>query len=310
MPLAGKIDPERERMDLGRYTGQFLWMVNATEDHGRTELFEQDYVWRLVDRAGSLLADRTLTERHEIAVGVEATILKAATDVGRRDPLYQGYVEASKVLGATVETTRVLVGRRRSFGDVDLWLSCGAEAASVWHEDLPKLPAGVTRAECLAVIALWKAIDLGMALRQAAQQGATHAEVLTLIEVVGHLGAEATRAATLALDTHQLDQEISRARDEGAAEREKALEEVRDRDVRTNGAKGGESRAAKYRPLKTRAIELYRASTGHRSRAEAAREIVQVFHSEGRADVKYEFILKTLADHDKGIEADRRKPKT
>lgn len=289
-------------MDLGRYTGQFLWLVNAAEDHGRTQLFEQDYVWRLVDRAGSLLAGRTLAERHEIAVGVEATILKAATEVGQRDPLYRDYVEASKKLGATVETKGVVVGRRRSLGDVDLWLSCGAEAASVWHEDLPKLPADVTRAECLAVIALWKAIDLATALRRAAQQSAPDDEVLG---VAGHLSAEVTRAATLALDTHHLDQEISRARAEGAEEREKALEKVRDRDVRTNGAKGGKSRAAKYLPMKTRAIELYGVPNGRRSRAEAAREIQKKLESEGH-EAKYELVLKTLSNHDKAIQTGRK----
>lgn len=212
---------------------------------------------------------------------------------------------------------------RRNCGDVDLWLGAAAEGP-----EPAALPAGVSRAEFFAVMAVWKAADLAGITRRVYQQvraswnqeevaaETVHEYVeqmlknplfqgVALMHQVSDLSSEITRAATLALEAEYFEAELEKARAAGAAEREKALLDARDLHVREAGARGGAMRAAKFEPSKRRAIELYSAPDAkYRSRLAAAEAISRILEAEGLHS-KYHFVLQALKDHDAAVEAAR-----
>ena len=314
-------------MELGRYAGQFLPQNKDAVAEALAWPTTEGYIWRLQLDVRQLLKNRPFADWDLIATRIESVIAARARRLAReqlRDMLFSHkhalawpeeieYALHYSQLSRAQQVQRLEVKTRRSFGDVDLWLLCGAEDAQVRTANVPAFPQNTTRAECLAVISLWKAFELDVLTRRvmqalssssvpppAAEQPDTLLGALGDFDRIAHLSAEVNRAATMALDADLLDRELAQAQGMGAPEIEAALRKLGDRDVRHNGAKGGASRAAKYLPLKQRALELYQRGAGGGNRSAAAREIFKAFESEG-LEVKYEFILKTLAAHDRAI---------
>lgn len=320
-------------MSYGQYTGQFEQIDAARFSDVLDAGFFVGQVSRGIGDALRILSGRSLNDLHRTALHVEAVIARQAAQLATEENTSQLDKVMRDLLGPRASRSRKnLAARAAEFrhatGDVNLWLQAGAENAPISAES-EGMPSNVSRAEYFAVIAAWKALDLRVATRNTARElrrGAdTHfskgddpagdlirsfwdsammgAAVNML--AVAELSADLTRAATLATEAEYFDRQIALARGEAEAATRKTLEHIASHRLREAGAQGGKRRAERYAPTKARAVELYKAGA-YRSRSAAATDIYQILTREG-VDVAHSTVLKALVDHDRQIEATRKR---
>jgi hypothetical protein len=262
--------------------------------------------WCTLD-ALDVLAARTLLEIDLIAQRIESVI----------DITAEGDVESARV--GRRPAPFMIQSARRALGDVTLWLKAGAEDAPE-PPDAGPVPLGVTRAEYLAVLALCKALELAAAAgaiwslleEQRRPEADTswpspryrlHAALLDPLRgtfEIARLAAELSRAAAMAVEAEYLDERVASIRGEASH----AFEEMRKRQLREHGAKGGRNRAEAYRPSKDKILQLYRDGGYTGSRAAAADSIFEKLRELGE-EIPHSRVLRTLQAEDSRAKAGR-----
>lgn len=314
-------------MPEGAYRGQFAELEEDDIPECFTPGAMVGQVVQVIEDAAQIVAHRSLDELHRIALRVEAVVAHQAQQLAERRRA-EAEADDGDLIFRGMSSDQLAAFVRRMSGDVNLWLAAGAEQA-VCPIQTPTLPEPLQRAEYLAAIALWKAVDLRRATTMTARRlravsdellAPAHAgeqddpasavwnspsmRALGSMLDVAQLSAELTRAGTLATEAAYLEERLAYARDHAMAAAMQALQEVANHRLREAAAEGGRRRAAAFEPAKRRIIELARAGK-YRSRNAAADGIFEILRGEG-AEIKHSFILKTLAAHDRAIEAARQ----
>lgn len=201
---------------------------------------------------------------------------------------------------------------RRMLGDVHLWLEAAGEMAPEPPDATP-IPAAVTRAEYLAVLALWKSWqleeainvivgvvqevrddDAGMAYPAPAERltAAVLSPVHGMLTVAG-FSAELAKAAAMAVETELLEDRVASARQEVAA----AFEDVRKQQHRQRSSKGGSNKAKSYQPAREKILRLYVEGGYKGSRAAAVDDIYQKLLNAGDA-MPHSRVKRTVEAYD------------
>jgi hypothetical protein len=306
---------------LRRYAGEFLQLDAQGLDEALNDRYVGGEPWWSAKFARRMLSERTLPEMDAIASRIDSVIQAEAArmiDKARQS-------NPKKATAADIEQAR------RGIGDVALWVGAGAQLATGTPQT-KRLPPKVTPAECLAVLALWKALRLQQVVKgifapkpwmeelprdqsrprfdAEPAQVALHT-LLPWFREIGELSAEVAKAETLATAAEDLEGHIASAEHQAVETYDALLEQDLADTRRSRGSEGGTNRAKKYDTVRQKIIKIYTSGDYDTKIRSVASAIVQKLAQEKNLAVQVAptFVAETIRnfEHSRSVNATRNR---